>query len=294
MLLGPWNSRAGILLNSKHRTDTSRDDHTQYALLAGRSGGQTLIGDTASGGNLVLNSTAHATKGKIYLGANSVYDEVNDRLVINGTSTSSSFEVKHPETTGYPSMFKMSHSNGAFLEIGDGTSAAGTFSPIFTGYQASNYHSVYFLGKGLDTGTRGVIRFNARNQSNGYIATRPLFEFANGLDTDVMAMKILANGDTGFSVEATARGHFKASTSDNAAYGLKVDDSSSANLLSVRNDGAYAFKGGTIGLAQTGYTTFTNLSTDRTCDADTVVVAELADIVGTLIEDLKLKGLVAA
>lgn len=45
---------------------------------------------------------------------------------------------------------------------------------------------------------------------------------------------------------------------------------------------------------QTGYTTFTNLTTDRTCDADTVAVAELADIVGTLIEDLKAKGLIGA
>lgn len=46
---------------------TSGDDHTQYALLAGRSGGQTLIGDTASGGNLTLKSTSHATKGVVQL-----------------------------------------------------------------------------------------------------------------------------------------------------------------------------------------------------------------------------------
>lgn len=44
----------------------------------------------------------------------------------------------------------------------------------------------------------------------------------------------------------------------------------------------------------TGWTTFTNLVADKTCDADTVVVAELADIVGTLIEELKAKGLIAA
>lgn len=41
------------------------DDHTQYALLAGRSGGQTLIGGTASGNNLTLQSTSNATKGSI-------------------------------------------------------------------------------------------------------------------------------------------------------------------------------------------------------------------------------------
>ncbi len=37
--------------------------HTQFALLAGRAGGQSLIGGTASGESLDLDSTAHATKG---------------------------------------------------------------------------------------------------------------------------------------------------------------------------------------------------------------------------------------
>ena len=56
-----------------------------FALLAGRSGGQTIKGDTASGGNLTLMSTAHATKGKILFGT-SAYDEKNNMLGI-GTTT---------------------------------------------------------------------------------------------------------------------------------------------------------------------------------------------------------------
>jgi hypothetical protein len=77
-----------------------------YAKLAGVSGGQTLYGGTGSGENLTLNSTAHVTKGKIYLGANSVYDQVNDRLGIgvspattldvNGASQAVSFIVNNP------------------------------------------------------------------------------------------------------------------------------------------------------------------------------------------------------
>lgn len=39
--------------------------HTQFALLAGRSGGQSLIGGTAASENLNFESTAHATKGFI-------------------------------------------------------------------------------------------------------------------------------------------------------------------------------------------------------------------------------------
>lgn len=41
------------------------DDHTQYALLAGRGTGQTLKGGLASGNDLSLESTGHATKGKV-------------------------------------------------------------------------------------------------------------------------------------------------------------------------------------------------------------------------------------
>jgi len=39
--------------------------HTQFAMLAGRAGGQTLQGGTAASETLVLESTAHATKGDV-------------------------------------------------------------------------------------------------------------------------------------------------------------------------------------------------------------------------------------
>lgn len=48
-------------------TGLSDDDHPIYALLAGRSGGQTLKGGTGSGDDLELQSTSNATKGDIYL-----------------------------------------------------------------------------------------------------------------------------------------------------------------------------------------------------------------------------------
>lgn len=45
----------------------SADSFTQYALLAGRAGGQTLNGGNAASENLILNSTAHATKGNVLI-----------------------------------------------------------------------------------------------------------------------------------------------------------------------------------------------------------------------------------
>jgi hypothetical protein len=46
-------------------TNLSNDDHSIYALLAGRSTGQTLIGAISMSGNLTLQSTTSATRGNI-------------------------------------------------------------------------------------------------------------------------------------------------------------------------------------------------------------------------------------
>lgn len=60
---------------------TSGDDHTQYAFLAGRSGGQIYTGGTASGDDLTLRSTTNATKGSVILN-----DQGGD-VLIGGAST---------------------------------------------------------------------------------------------------------------------------------------------------------------------------------------------------------------
>ncbi len=82
------------------------DISATYAVLAGKSGGQTLNGGTGSGESLTLASTAHATKGKIYFGAaqTSAYDGVNNRLGI-GTNAPNYplhvFKAGNSTTTGY-------------------------------------------------------------------------------------------------------------------------------------------------------------------------------------------------
>ena len=68
------------------------DDHSQYALLAGRAAGQTLIGGTAASETLTLSSTSHGTKGKILFGT-SAYDEVNNRLGIGTNSPTAQLTV---------------------------------------------------------------------------------------------------------------------------------------------------------------------------------------------------------
>lgn len=71
------------------------DVHTQYALLAGRSGGQTVIGGTAASNTLKLRPTSHATKGKLYLNSADtiVVDDVNNRVGVNNASPACPLQV---------------------------------------------------------------------------------------------------------------------------------------------------------------------------------------------------------
>ena len=74
-------------------------------------GNSTIIGGAASGGNLSLLTTTHATKGLIYFGTASVYDQVNDRFGIGITSpdrkleiidaTSPQLRLTHTDNTDY-------------------------------------------------------------------------------------------------------------------------------------------------------------------------------------------------
>jgi hypothetical protein len=91
---------------------TAGDVHTHYALLAGRAGGQTFKSDTASGGNMTLMSTAHATKGKLLFGA-SGYDEANDRLGIGASDPASQLEVTTSSTAATRGFVTGQHNNSA-------------------------------------------------------------------------------------------------------------------------------------------------------------------------------------
>jgi hypothetical protein len=66
-------------------TGLGDDDHSQYLLLIGRSGGQTIQGGTGVGENLTLMSNGSGTKGNINFG-NSRYDEVNNRWYFGGAT----------------------------------------------------------------------------------------------------------------------------------------------------------------------------------------------------------------
>lgn len=79
-LLGLSDSAASGVLKQLSWANLKTVLSTIFAVLSGKSGGQTLYGGDSSGENLTLRSTAHATKGMVVLGSLSGYDETNDRL----------------------------------------------------------------------------------------------------------------------------------------------------------------------------------------------------------------------
>lgn len=127
------------------------DDHSQYALLAGRAGGQTLNGSNAASQNLNLSSTANATKGKINLGANSAFDEANTRLGI-GTNA--------PE-----SVLHLSQNSVQYNVLTNSTTTSGAVNAIIASIATTN-NSVELLKVSI-TG----LRTNGANESVAYERT---------------------------------------------------------------------------------------------------------------------------
>jgi hypothetical protein len=84
-----WQNLAAGMVITAHSGLTGltapADDHTQYALLAGRAGGQIQVGGTAAGNNLTLRSTTNASKGSVILDETTASSStVTGALVLSG------------------------------------------------------------------------------------------------------------------------------------------------------------------------------------------------------------------
>lgn len=124
-------------------------------LLAGRAGGQIANGGTASGENLTLVSTAHATKGKILLGAAgaSAYDEVNDRLGIGTASPAVELDVigkLYVTQTAGSEAFEVDKSNGTAIFVASQLTETTGFVTFRNTTAASTSNSIA-LGFSLQT-----------------------------------------------------------------------------------------------------------------------------------------------
>ena len=75
-------------------TGLSDDDHTQYALLAGRSGGQVVTGGTGVSEDITLRPTTNATKGDVILA------DQGGNVTVGGAATASELRFLEPSGSG--------------------------------------------------------------------------------------------------------------------------------------------------------------------------------------------------
>ncbi len=120
-----FNNKQSALTFSTGLTNTSGT--VTANLSVGVSGGQSVIGGSASGNSLTLTSTSNATKGNIIFGSAglSVYDEVNDRFGLGITAPTSALHIVKSSGT---SLFISSTASGttAFQANGTTTVTSGT------------------------------------------------------------------------------------------------------------------------------------------------------------------------
>lgn len=99
------------------------DDHTQYTLLAGRAGGQTILGGTAAGDDLTLNSTSNATKGDIFIAS------AGGNVTLGGGATASELKFLEPSGSGanYTALKAQAQAADITYTLPAAVGAAGTF-----------------------------------------------------------------------------------------------------------------------------------------------------------------------
>jgi hypothetical protein len=107
-----WNASTG--LTAVDNGGATRTDVT-VNLSTGVSGGQSAIGGTASGDNLILSSTSNATKGKTVFGStsNAYYDEQNQQWVQGSSSPISGLAFQILKTQNSETDFYVANAGGS-------------------------------------------------------------------------------------------------------------------------------------------------------------------------------------
>lgn len=241
------------------------DDHAQYPLLVGRGGGQTLKGGTAASEGLTLQSTVHATKGKILLGAASAFDESANKLGLGTATPSHAVHIVDSASGG-----KIRIQNSA-----TGTGANDGFTFELGGTEAYIWN---FEDSVLYFGTNNVVRIKILN--NGIIerynsaGSKKVSQSVHGVDTanatPVDLASIAVAEEETWHVEAGVVGR-KSDGSQHASYHLQG--------LFYRNAGG--------NVTQSGSTVVSEIESDATWDADFI-----ADTANQTI-DLRVTGVAA-
>lgn len=205
-----------------------------------------------------------------------------DNLIISATNISSTF----PNVNR--ALFYFAGTGGAFrnitLRVPQGTDATvrhGTIVGSNLLVDGLVYDGPSFIDVGTVTASSDITVMNAaRTRSGGSATTQPFFASANAGTTRITFQNIVDFRDPGGSTPSIS---VNAGT-DIAAINV-VSNASAAQVVST--GGVLATVACTRFATPTQFYNPTNVTPTRSFDANTVTTADLADVVGTLIQDLR-------
>jgi len=279
---------------------------TSAQIIAGRGrnvlGAGMLVFRTASSLGVVNDVASFTHTGSFLVGDSAFIQGTNGdaRVVIRGAgATSSTSGLIVEDSAGLDILLVR---NDGIVRVGSSTVIqtipGGTGSAVTPQLSNMQVSGVAAMAVGIQDGTNNQRLGMFADQPNGIVGISstfgsgaPAFVYR---EASAEVYRILSgNFAIGTTTTTGARFTVRGSGTSNTASSLLIQDSANASLLTIRNDGGFAFKGGTVGLAQTGWTT-SNVTTDRTLDANSTTLDEVADVLATLIEDLKTKAIISA
>ncbi len=205
------------------------DTHTQYALLAGRAGGQTLIGGTAASNNLALSSTSDSTKGYIQI-------------------PSAELQIKDPTNGWFKFTIPASFGNGPLVRMPDAQGNGFTFATLALSETFANKTLTSPVLNGSLSGTA-----SASGSQAGYLTSTDWTTFnskepavTKGNLTDLGTDGITVTGGSGAVIgsgtslsqhvaDSTHNGYL--SSTDWGAFNTKEPTVTKGNLTDVGTDG---------------------------------------------------------
>ena len=214
----------------------------------------TVQGSTSSAGDLNLLSTSHGTKGKIFLGTASVYDQANDRLGIGTTAPASKVVVIATSSDPSGTLALLGTSNTITLTANNANVVQGLASGTTVNQAGFNHTS--------SIGIRGVDFQVTASGSGGTVTGSVAFRAAvvnSGAGTLTTGTGfVAAYANSGGGTFGTAIGYDMPATTvgSTATYGYRGQLASAATRWNLYMDGtAQNYLAGFLGI---GVTTPTN------------------------------------
>lgn len=141
-------------------TGLTDDDHTQYALLAGRSGGQTLIGSTLTTENLTLDANAADTTGEIIVSSSQALTLENF-----GSTAGQATELRFEEVTD---------ATGNYVGFQSPNAIASNVIWTLPDEDGTN-------GQALVTNGTGTLSWGSTGSDNDWAISAPTVSFGTGI-----------------------------------------------------------------------------------------------------------------